>query len=429
MFLLVSNRFVFFFCDFIGNQISDSGATLLEKSLSFNSSLKTLRLEGNKLSEKKLKEIEKAMKRRASVFNLVSVYLLGYGDTGKTTLRSTFKNLNFFTKNMVSKAAKTTKVNERTKGLEVDKRIKIGENFMQVIDFGGQHHYHHSTHLFTRGSRAAFIILVNPFEEGFQEQLLYWLRLLTLKATSSSSTSTSSTTANTLDSPVIGASGETVSGLLLPQTVIVFSRRDECGLSGGKEKEKEGAKEKELEELVRSVAGLFKERVKVTGWIWMDCTQTKNKELERFFSILSSTVSSVMDEFQMAVPDTSTPEKIMKSTPEIFYERKELEGIITGLLKLNDTGGGEEGRAVASNWIDSLLRSQDFFAIQIKESTDSSSSSSSSSSIGGTSSSEPKQFICTDLQRFGKDLLSTLIELSNENKSEWTQTELEGKMR
>ena len=81
---------------------------------------------------------------------------------------STFKNLNFIIKYLFSVSAKTTEVNERTKGLEVDKRIAIGDNYMQVIDFGGQHHYHHSTHSFTRGSRAAFIILVNPLRKGLK---------------------------------------------------------------------------------------------------------------------------------------------------------------------------------------------------------------------------------------------------------------------
>ena len=364
---------------------------MLETSLPFNSSLRILNLEGNEgISQTKLKEIERAIKPR-SLFNLVSVYLLGYADTGKTTLLSTLKNLNFVTKLLFSKTAKTTIVNERTKGLEVDKRIPIGDgNFMQVIDFGGQHQYHHITHLFSRGYRAAFIILINPFEDGFGEQLWYWLRLLTLKSVASAA-------------PVSR----------LPQVVIVFSRRDEGtgtgtgkGKGEGKIKEVVDEKEKELGVLVTEAERVFGGWVKVRGWVWMDCTQTKNKDLERFFSMLSGLVSSVMDEFQMAVPDTSIPEKIIKATEgEMFYDRGDLEGfIMTKVLKQS----GDSGLTAASNWIDSLLRCQDYFSVRVKQGK------------------QQTEFICTDLQKFGRELLSNLIELRQESKSEWTQAELEG---
>ena len=128
---------------------------------------------------------------------------------------------------------------------------------MQVIDFGGQHHYHHSTHLFTRESRAAFIILVNPFEEGFEEQLWYWLRLLTLKATTSF-TSTAAT---------LTAAPDLVSGL--PQVMVVFSRRDKIvsgpGLSSGSQGAKEtvAEKEQELGALVSMAERVFAGRVSV----------------------------------------------------------------------------------------------------------------------------------------------------------------------
>ena len=65
--------------------------------------------------------------------------------------------------------------------------------------------------------------------------------------------------------------------------------------------------------------------------------------------------------------------------------------------------------------MDSLLKSQDFFSVRVKR----------EDQREGEGRKEAREFICTDLQKFGRDLLSTLIELSQESKSEWTQAELE----
>ena len=131
--------------------------------------------------------------------------------------------------------------------------------------------------------------------------------------------------------------------------------------------------------------------------------------------MLSGVVTCVMGKYRV-VPDTSIPEKIMKETEgEMFYVRGELGGLIMSKV-LKQSGGGEGDDSAATNWIDSLLRSQDFFSVRVKR----------EDQREGEGRKEAREFICTDLQKFGRDLLSTLIELSNEIKSEWTLLELEG---
>lgn len=136
-----------------------------------------------------------------SPFNTVSIYLLGYGDAGKTTLRQTLKNRHStLAKIGLNREAKSLFHNERTRGVEIERGISISQYSTLVIDFGGQHHYHQSTHIFMRTSRSLFIILANPFEEGFEEQIRYWCRLLVHKK---------------------------VHEFDIPEVLIVFSRRDD----------------------------------------------------------------------------------------------------------------------------------------------------------------------------------------------------------
>jgi len=127
----------------------------LENSIRFCASLTGILLHGNQaISESKLKAIGLALKAK-SRFNQASVYLLGYGETGKTSLRKTIKNYLHWTSwyFKMNWMAPTVQVNEQTKGLEVERGLLLGDGrSIQVIDFGGQHHYHHSTHLFMRGS-------------------------------------------------------------------------------------------------------------------------------------------------------------------------------------------------------------------------------------------------------------------------------------
>jgi len=76
--------------------------------------------------------------------------------------------------------------------------------------------------------------------------------------------------------------------------------------------------------------------------------------MDSFYAAFEDLVKKVMEEFQLVVPDTTVPDKIMKIATELFYERKSLETLICGILKKND-------QIVASTWIDALLQSQDFF--------------------------------------------------------------------
>ena len=104
---------------------------------------------------------------------------MGHGHVGKTTLRQTIKNRKTWSSRFgLNQEAEVT----QTECVEVDRRVNIGETNIQVVDFGGQKEYHHGTHLFTRISRSIFLILSNPFDFGFEEQVWYWLRLLNIKS-------------------------------------------------------------------------------------------------------------------------------------------------------------------------------------------------------------------------------------------------------
>ena len=400
------------------NNISNEGASIVLKAIPFNSSLRVIHLQRNKVSSEKLKEVNLVVSQK-SRFNMISVYLLGYGETGKTTLRTTFKNFNHFTTKWFgwSWTAQTVEVNERTKGLEVDRKVPIGEDtFMQVIDFGGQHHYHHSTHLFTRGARAAYIILANPFEVGFEEQLRYWLRLLVLKSPTPRPPTPPPFEDQNSEMPE--NEGEKLPGpkeerdkstedTSVPQVIIVFSRRDDTtALAEEASAKTVGQKEKELEEVVDDLRSVFKQRVRIQGWHWLDCTQSRNDQLKAFFQSLQDVITSVMNEFKVVIPDKSIPDRIVAHSKDMFYEREALEAHIATLMRLDPI--------VASGWVDSLLKSQDFFSI------------SPGGALAADLRGKRQEFICTDLQKFGKDLLSDLVELDSTSRSDWTATQLLG---
>jgi len=309
---------------------------------------------GNDISEKLLESIKSTL-QAGSILNTVSIYLLGYGDTGKTTLRTTIKNsISWSSKIGFDVRAETVVKNERTRGMEVDRRISFGDFNVIIVDFGGQHHYHSSTHLFTRVSRSVFLILANPFEEGFEEQLKYWLRLLVHK---------------------------TYGEKDIPEAILVFSRKDDQE-SLEREKTDLESKSKSLMELASHLKNVFKEKINIASWVWMDCTRTKNPELPLFMDLLKNSIVSVMEKYKMVAPDVHIPMTILEAATEIFYERKELEKIICKAIK--------QDQETASNWVNTLLKSHDFFSVRPE----------------GT-----KEVICTDLQRFGKDILAHLVEM------------------
>ena len=297
------------------------------------------------------------------------MYLLGYGDTGKSTLRQTFKNLStwsaFWGANV---KASTIVVNTETKGLEVDQRVVIEDALVQVVDFGGQHHYHHFTHILLSGVRSVNVVVLNPLEVGYQEQLWYWMRLLTLKS-----------------SLLLTPDGAPT----LQQVIVVFSRRD---LSSRK------IRESDLKDLVDLVRENFKQFVFIRGWFWLNCTETGDDNMRPFLKLLKETAKAVIAQYQLIVPDSAVPDKILGQVHgAIFYGRKSLEAIIAPLVEKNSKA--------ASNWVETLKKGNDFFSIKLHDGA--------------------KEIICTDLERFGKDILGELIQHRGEEvKSEWKKSEL-----
>jgi len=326
--------------------------------LTFNSSVNDLLLDGNNISELKRNKIKEILKRKRNVidFNTASVYLLGYGHVGKTTLRQTIKNMDSIlaSKFGFNQQAETIKNNIQTECVEVDRRVNIGKTNIQIIDFGGQKEFHHGTHLFTRISRSIFLVLANPFDFGFEEQVWYWLRLLNIKSLKNQNQKA--------------------------EVIILFSHKD---------KEDDGNKIQvigtKLEKLVNELKIEFEETITInTLWMWMDCTKTKTNEMKQLLNELEKTANKVMDEFTVNIPDISIPQKIMNNLNQIFYERNSLEIEIGKILKSDDILG--------SHWINILLQSHDFLLIKINHGNE-----------------KGKEYICVDLEKFGKGILSQII--------------------
>jgi len=282
---------------------------------------------------------------------------LGHGHVGKTTLRQTIKNRKTWSSRFgLNQEAEVT----QTECVEVDRRVNIGETNIQVVDFGGQKEYHHGTHLFTRISRSIFLILSNPFDFGFEEQVWYWLRLLNIKSSKNQNQNQNQKA----------------------EVIIIFSHRD---------KEDDNNKIQvigtKLEKLMNELRIEFEETININNlWMWMDCTKTKTNEMKELLSELERTVNKVMDEFRMNIPNISIPQKIINNLNHIFYERNELEIEVGKILKSDEI--------IASNWINILLQSHDFFLIKINNESE---------------NQKEKEYICVDLEKFGKDILSQII--------------------
>jgi len=296
-------------------------------------------------------------KRNTLDFNTVSIYLLGYGHVGKTTLRQSIKNMDTWSAWLgLNQQAETIKNNNQTEGVEIDRRVNIGKTNIQIIDFGGQKEYHHGTHLFTRISRSIFLILANPFDFGFEEQVWYWLRLLNLKSSKNQYQNQKA------------------------EVMIIFSHKD-------KENDKNAIEviETKLDKLINELRTEFEETITInTLWMWMDCTKTKTNEMKELLNELEKIVNKVMDEFTVNIPDISIPQKIINNLNQIFYERNDL-GIEIGKILKSD-------EIIASNWINILLQSHDFLSIKINHGNE-----------------KGKEYICVDLEKFGKNILSKII--------------------
>jgi len=279
---------------------------------------------------------------------------------------------NITTKLGLNQKSQTTKNNLQTECVEIDRRVNIGKTNIQIIDFGGQKEYHHGTHLFTRISRSIFLILSNPFDFGFEEQVWYWLRLLNLKSSKSQNQSQKA------------------------EVMIIFSHKDK---EDGNNKIQ--VIETKLEKLVKELRIEFEETISInTLWMWMNCTKTKTNEMKQFLNELEKTVNKVMDEFRMNIPDISIPEKIVSNLNQIFYERNELEIEIGKILKSDEF--------IGSHWINILLQSHDFLSININHGNE-----------------KGKEYICVDLEKFGKDILSQIIK-PNASKYIYSSNEIIG---
>jgi len=283
--------------------------------------------------------------------------MLGFPQTGKTSLRNCLKNKeNRFSLGGLKREGSKGKKKERKKAstIEVDKKVALGEFSTTIVDFGGQITDHHVTHLFTRGSRSVFLLFANPFEEGFEEQLRYWLRLLTHKS---------------------------VKDEVCPSVLIVFSRRDDEESLSQEERTKE-QKEKYLENLVQSLQDTFQDLVSISSWSWLDCTQQKSPEFKSLTKVLKETLEQESEKFKVVIPDLAIPDKIFKATSEVFYEREKLERVISQAIKKDEE--------TASNWIDIFLKSHDFMSIKVNQGI--------------------KEFICTNIEKFGEEILSELVD-------------------
>jgi len=188
-----------------------------------------------------------------------------------------------------------------------------------------------------------------------------------------------------------------------PQSLIVFSRRDDLAALGQDGGKSPAQKEDELFRIVEEAKEKFEGRVRIQGSMWMDCTRCKTDQMDSFYAAFEDLVKKVMEEFQLVVPDTTVPDKIMKIATELFYERKSLETLICGMLKKND-------QIVASTWIDALLQSQDFLSIPVKEGE------------------AKKEYICTNLEKFGKNILSHLVEFSTQS-TQWSPSDILAKYK
>jgi len=365
-----------------GNKLTVGTVKGIYAVLSFNKCVSIIKMDKNAdIKESDLKELNTALtgNRRRTLMNSITMYLLGYGFSGKTTLRRTLKNK--FRKVPPNERPEKLGDASQTVMMEVEKKISLGNYQAQIIDFGGQEYYHYAIHLFIRPARSIFLVLADPWETGHQEQLFYWLRLLTIKS----------------------------QDLEVPEAMIVFSKRDVISLSvealvrveeatsknpntkAAKEKEeKEKAaktKEEELHDLVVFVTEKFQDKVHINGWVWVNC-KALGEQSQVTLDTLDRTVKAALDNGPIGIPDPAIPQKILDKATDVFMERKYLEGIVSNITIttfLKEVRIGED----ASPWVAALIKSQDFFSVTVGS----------------------EEYICPNLQRLGQEVLHVLQEV------------------
>ena len=356
------------------NDFTDTGAELLYASLFSNSSLHTLNLAKNEVSRKKMTEIQRVLGAR-SAFNTISAYLLGYGYTGKSTLRATIKaRLGSLYSSWFGIEAK--RENPSTRGLEVDQGVSFGPFAVQIVDFGGQHHYHHSTHHFTRVARALFVVMANPHEDGYQQQIWYWLRLLNMKGLQENAR---------------------------PEVIVVFSHKD---LKDGQARPPEIIIQ-ELQELKAEVVRVFYGRISIAGWIWANCLSTSGPDIDAFLAYFRATATRIISTIQVVLPDPTVPARLVSEyANQILVLRSDLEARAVEI-----TGSAEEGPLL----ITKMLESHDLLSIKIcppKRTHPLQPVQAPDEEWQVVETPEPpaeKEYLCVNLQEFGREILSQLI--------------------
>jgi len=192
------------------------------------------------------------------------LYFLGSGNVGKTTLCQSLKEQNLLINNiarLMGFSRKSSKKVEKTKGLE-NSLVSTEGIHIQIFDVGGQHHYHHQWHFALEDSRSIFLIVSNPRDSGYQESVLYFLRLLCLKRFKT-----------------------------IPKVLFVFSRRDnDVDPNTIFLPSNQIISEVGLKDQVEKWKSTFNGYIHVLDYIWMDCRSSNSKELNRLWVLLQDQI-------------------------------------------------------------------------------------------------------------------------------------------
>ena len=269
-----------------------------------------------------------------------------------------------------------TDADDPTRCIEVDQEVKINGIDFMIRDFGGQHHYHHMWHLLIDCRRSFFVIMANPMEEGFESQVMYCLRTLTMKP---------------FPSP--------------PTALIIFSHLDQA-----QSEKKEETIQKRLNQLFEEWKSLFQSTIQLSNWMWMDCRYSTTPEMTKFCNLLAETATSMKEKVQTLQLRSNEDKKSLNiilrtlndSSLSVIYKDKQLTEKIKEILNC------EEGYA---NYLLRILEEKGEFI---------------SFSTSANTKKEDK-LICVNMQRFGRDILSYLIDPTHLiDKLSYSKEELKG---
>jgi len=322
----------------LDNLLTKRGIEAIVDLLPFSGNLSHLNVKNKNIDSHLQGKISNLLAEKAW-YNSLSVFLLGYGETGKTSLRNAWKK-----KDQLFKYFFEPSYINPTRGWEIE-RLQLADMQVLIYDIGGQHHLSHASHLLISPLRSAFLILSDPLEEGFQEQVLFWLRELKLKA----------------------------GGRCKPSVFLIFNRADQAG------KIRE-SKAKEIESLYSDVRQKFGDVIIFKGKHWMNCHRPDTSQLEMFLKELVQEIQALQEKNHLSASDISLLPKIRtKTLPQIFYLRTDLVNQIKTWFELSEQE--------AAGYVDLLLLNHDFFEIPV----------------------DSISFVCTNLEAYGKKILDRVI--------------------